>query len=189
MIDPEIFSEMTSKAVNAVWSEPRSECAAPYECEYESDLVTLKFVYDSHRSNELTVTLRQRNHSGGDLSLSDVLAASECPVELVNRYSLMQTGDPVVLARLINGACQLLGQFAGPFLKGDSEAFEFARRERAKRAELYTRRVSQGRRLLKAEEAWSQKDFDSVIEHLAPIEELLDEHWRRRLAYSLGRVN
>jgi hypothetical protein len=157
----------------------------PYRIRYRRGDVFVDADYDASRSRELTVWVgRDDEDDEPPLALPDVLRATTCDLESIDRAARTQTGDPAFLAELLAEAGDLLARFGQPFLQGARPAFLAARRLRSERARAYTAELRTRGALEAADAAWNGKDYDKVRELLDPIRESLDESHLRRLVFA-----
>jgi hypothetical protein len=122
------------------------------------------------------------------LALPDVLRATQCEIDAIDRIARSQTGDATALERLLNDARDLMSVCAQAFLRGDPSAFASARGIRSERARAYTAELRNRGVLEAADAAWQNKDYGRVHDLLNPLRDSLDEHHLRRLNFAEQRL-
>jgi hypothetical protein len=187
MITSENFREIASPALIELLGTLEPRDATPYSCEVVSGSVAIAVSYDASRSRELTLSLRQQGQVDPPFEIADVLRVTPCPKEEYQRFSLMQTGEPDVLGKLLRAACDSLMRYGGEFLAGSPVAFERARSDRSRRAAVYTEGINDAPILHAADEAW-HRGMSAVVKRLRPLEARLGDRDKRRLVYALRSV-
>lgn len=185
MISNDQLRDLCSRALDGLNVPVEISWVAPYTGEVVLEAVSMVVAYDHARSWELSVSLRQQRQEDPAFELADVLRVTPCPKLEVERFALMQSGDPAVLERLLHAACESLARYGGEFLRGSPEAFDRARRVRSQRASEFTERVNDAPILRTADETWHRRDMKSVAEVLGPLRARLSNRDKRRLEYAL----
>lgn len=150
----------------------------PYEAQIESAWIKLVVALDALRTQELQAWIGSRNEPD-DLISVDALEPRFTPGIATNADELESA-----LRRLVD----FLTTHQSSLLEGDPVAWADAVDAKQERAAEYTHSVLNTPILARADEAWSRRDFRSVVDLLAPIRGHLDRTHVRRLEYSVGKV-
>jgi hypothetical protein len=123
------------------------------------------------------------------LELPDALRATDCPAADVESVRLIQAHEVDPIERLLVHVADVIGKWAAPFLEGDHEWFDAARRFRADRARAYTTRIANAPAIAKADTAWQARDYEAVCEILRPIRSELGHKHHRRLVFAERKLD
>jgi hypothetical protein len=191
MISAPEFEQMVETSVGEMLTAEgfRRGEDSPFRVRYERGTLFVEVEYEATRSRELTIWLGDADRIGEPpLTLNDVLRATDCDAEAIERIARSQTGDATFLRRLLCDARDLLSRFGQPFVHGDESAFARARSIRSERARAYTTELQHRPVLEAADTAWQAKDYGRVHDLLNPIRDSLDESQKRRLEFAEKRL-
>lgn len=191
MITESAFSQLVKDTLTETLAEEGLKLTGtgPYAVRFENSAVFVQPSYEPTRGRELVIWIGEvAQGAEPPFTLPDILRATSCDEQTIERAARTQTGDPEFLRRLLQDAASLLHQYATPFLRGDADAFAAAKRIRSAAAKEYTTAVIMAPILERADTAWRDRNYAAVAEILAPHEEQLDERDRRRLSYAQNRL-
>lgn len=151
---------------------------------YASRSVSLRV---SYFRNEVSASFTQlRDRSGQrQFSLSEIMQLV-APIDKYRPVALMARWDNI--EHVVEILADRIRRYAAPFLKDEPGTYDRLHVSQTEASKRYTDQMTLRQARTKAEMAWREKDFRRVIAALAPVEAMLSQAEKRKLAYAKKQV-
>ncbi len=164
--------------------------ATNYVVRFESDKVFVSVRYDASRSFELDVEVGELNVLyGGEerpFNLGEILRLEGA--EKKERYTFFQASEPEALTNCTARLALLLSTYGVEFLKGNKYSFKRLSTFREKECNQYALETELTDIRRKVQVAWKDKNYSRVVELYQPVEDVISEAEKKKLAFAKKQI-
>ena len=151
---------------------------------YESDRVCMSISFDARRSYEFDVYIGRIGPKEREFNLLEIIRANNG-----QGPQLIQAGSSGDYVQFIPLLRTLVAQHCTGLLAGDPDAFERVNRNRDREAEAYRLKSELSHARQKADEAWKNQDYRSLVSAFRDLEEFMTPAEKKRHQIAVQRMS
>jgi hypothetical protein len=164
--------------------------STPSRVRFESQKVFIELVFEGNRSYELGLLVgntKLKDIGNLAFSIDEILRFYGAPE--AKRFSLIQVTSRDTLALFVEQLSNILRKYGKEFIEGDEKYFIELSKQRGREIENYALERNLRMARAKAETAWHNKDYATVVKILKPFGTVLSESEVKKLELAEKNLN